>query len=264
MASEATVSVNVDELRASKDAILGRLMGLHTYIADLSKAYLDHANNVMNGESATIDLPAVPAALSGFNFDLGLHPTSPGAKSEAGGPKKRKRAPADPNAPKRALTPYFLYMQHNRKSIAADLGDNARPKEVADEGTRRWQKMSDSEREIYKQMYAENFEVYKKEMAAYKANKDAANDPAANQLQQDFAGAGNEHHSDDETSSSESEEDKRRKSESKKEVAESPAKQASPVKKRGGKKETAPAEPASAKATPADNKRKAKKRKSEA
>ena len=127
--------------------ILLRLMGLQTYIAELSKAYIEHANNVINGEPATIDLPAVPDHLTGF-AEHGLHLQSPGAKSEAGGLKKRKRAPPDPNAPKRALTPYFLYMQHNRPRISADLGENARPKEVADEGTRRWQTMPDEEKEV--------------------------------------------------------------------------------------------------------------------
>lgn len=124
-----------------------RLLGLQTYIAELSTAYIEHANNVIAGQSATIDLPAVPAHLVGAVDITGVVPQSPGAKSEAG-PKKRKRAPADPNAPKRALTPYFLYMQHNRSKISGDLGENARPKEVADEGTRRWQSMPDEEKEV--------------------------------------------------------------------------------------------------------------------
>lgn len=138
--------------------------------------------------------------------------------------------------------------------------------------------------QVYKQMYAENYDEYKKNMAAYKASKAVDNDPSANQLQQDFAGAENSRETDD--SSSESSEDesspspvqppkvktppksaaKRRKSEGKatKEVAESPVtKQASPVKRRG-KAAANPEPPASAKATPADNKRKGKKRKSDA
>lgn len=124
-----------------------RLMALQSYIADLSKAYLEHANNVINGGPATIDIPSLPVGLSS-HFDLGLRATSPGAKSEAGGTKKRKRAPVDPNAPKRALTPYFLFMQSNRSQIAEDLGPNAKPKEVADEGTRRWQTMEPKEKEV--------------------------------------------------------------------------------------------------------------------
>lgn len=124
-----------------------RLMALQSYIADLSKAYIEHANSVINGGPATIDMPAMPVGMP-THFDLGLRATSPGAKSEAGGPKKRKRAPVDPNAPKRALTPYFLFMQSNRPQIAQDLGPTAKPKDVADEGTRRWQTMDAKEKEV--------------------------------------------------------------------------------------------------------------------
>ncbi|KAJ5763607.1 hypothetical protein N7533_002288 [Penicillium manginii] len=266
MTSDETVAVNIDELRNTKDAVLLRLMGLQTYIAELSKAYIEHANSVINGESAAIKLPAVPSHLTG-QLEGGLHAQSPD-KTEAG-PKKRKRAPVDPNAPKRALTPYFLYMQHNRTKISQDLGENARPKEVADEGTRRWQTMPDEMKEVYKAMYAENYEAYKADMAAYKAGKSADNDPAANQLQQDFAGAENSRETDDSSSESEDETSpsppQPPKSEGKKEVVESPqaaAKQASPVKRL--RKAAAAEPPSSAKATPASNSRKSKKRKSEA
>lgn len=121
-----------------------RLMTLQSYIADLSKAYVEHVNSVINGGPATIDIPAMPAGLTAAHFDRA---SSPGAKSEAGG-KKRKRAPVDPNAPKRPLTPYFLYMQHNRSTIASELGGNAKPKDVSDEGTKRWLEMPDSQREV--------------------------------------------------------------------------------------------------------------------
>lgn len=121
-------------------------------------------------------------------------------------------------------------------------------------------------------MYLENFENYKKQMAAYKAGLpvkgDDDHDPAASQLQQDFAGAESAVES---TSESEDESDsedespspppkektpprsasKRRKSDAKKE---------SPVKKGKGKS----AEPASATKGPESTKRKGKKRKSDA
>jgi hypothetical protein len=123
-----------------------RLMEVQSYIADLGKAYVQHVNNITEGRDATIELPAGPSGFMGH--DVPFRAGSPGAKSEAGGPKKRKRAPVDPNAPKRALTPYFLYMQHNRSKIAEDLGGDARPKDVADEGTRRWQSMEDTQKEV--------------------------------------------------------------------------------------------------------------------
>ena len=71
---------------------------------------------------------------------------------EAGGVKKRKRAPPDPNAPKRPLTPYFLYMQHNRATIAQEMGPEAKKKDVSDEGTRRWQQMNETDKNVRRQL----------------------------------------------------------------------------------------------------------------
>lgn len=119
----------------------------------MSRAYINHANTVLGRNPADLDLGIINSGITNALYSNGLinRPSSPGAKSEAGGgeKKKRKRAPPDPNAPKRALTPYFLYMQHNRKQIAADLGgDNVRPKDVADEGTRRWANMSEAQKAV--------------------------------------------------------------------------------------------------------------------
>jgi hypothetical protein len=284
-----------------------RLMEVQSYLADLGKAYVQHVKSITDGEGATIELPLGPTFTGG---DFPGRASSPGAKSEAGAPKKRKRAPADPNAPKRALTPYFLFMQTNRAQIAEDLGDNARPKDVADEGTRRWQNMDEKDRgvsirfrsqpddththtnppmQVWKQIYAENYEKYKKEMAAYKATKaEEDHDLAANQLQQDFAGAEQEHEaeaeaepeqaqSDESSESSESESESpsppkaktptpprstaKRPRISKAKEAETPAK--SPVK-RGRKAAVVEPVSASKEKIPADSKRKSgKKRKSE-
>ena len=43
--------------------------------------------------------------------------------------KSKKKRTHDPNAPKRPLTPYFLYMQTARPIIANDLGENAPKRE---------------------------------------------------------------------------------------------------------------------------------------
>lgn len=123
-------------------------MTLQSYIADLSKAYVEHVNNVISGGPATIDIPVLPSGLGVGHFERA---GSPAAKSEAGGAKKRKRQPVDPNAPKRPLTPYFLYMQHNRSTISKELGSNVRPKDVSDEGTKRWQEMPEGEKSVSKQ-----------------------------------------------------------------------------------------------------------------
>ncbi|KAJ5824005.1 Urease beta subunit [Penicillium robsamsonii] len=284
---DTTVQVNKEELRRAGDLIVMRLMEVQSYIADLGKAYVQHVSNITEGRDANIELPLGPSGFMGP--DIPFRAGSPGAKSEAGGPKKRKRAPVDPNAPKRALTPYFLYMQHNRSKIADDLGNDARPKDVADEGTRRWQSMEDTQKEVWKKMYAANYDQYKRDMAAYKAGgkADEEHDPAASQLQQDFAGAEvepeaeaeaeaeAEPESGEETTDSSDESQspspakektpprsttKRRRSDPKAKEAETPAK--SPVK-RSSRKAAEPVVSTPAAKTPADNKRKSKKRKSE-
>ncbi|KAJ5893394.1 hypothetical protein N7495_005085 [Penicillium taxi] len=298
-AEEATVTINVNDLRASKDApkafvpskvvgtledasVLVRLMALQAYIADLTKATLEHSNRLISGDSSVIDLPPVPAALSG-QFDA----VSP--VIQAAGSKKRKRAPADPNAPKRALTPYFLYMQHTRKLIADELGPDAKPKDVSDEGTRRWKAMDAVTRAIWKDKYAENYRNYKEVLDAYKTDKakdgpkaEVDADPA-DQLMLD-AGASEAESSISSEAESEEEESPspvqsvkektpprstnkrtRRISENKAATKETPAKQTSPVKKSRGKKaDPEPIVPESAAKPATETKRKSKKRKSEA
>ncbi|KAJ5697317.1 hypothetical protein N7488_011001 [Penicillium malachiteum] len=282
---DQTVQVNIDELRNSKDQVLMRLMALQSYIADLSKAYVEHVNSVINGGPATIDIPALPVGLSVAHFERAA---SPAAKSDAGGPKKRKRAPVDPNAPKRPLTPYFLYMANNRSIIAGELPGDAKPKDVSDEGTRRWTEMPAQQKEVWKLLYADNYEKYKRDVEAYKAGRKVTTgddeDAAATQLQQDFAEAeekSDESEAEEEVEPEAQEESaeessspspppkektpraKRRRSDSKatKEVPDSAAKQSSPVKKlaRGRKA------PEPVKETPVSESKKGKnkKRKSE-
>lgn len=70
--------------------------------------------------------------------------------------KERKKRTLDPNAPRRPLTAYFLYMQTARPIIAADLGTTAPKKAVQEEGQRRWATMSLSEKHVsypYQKIY---------------------------------------------------------------------------------------------------------------
>lgn len=62
--------------------------------------------------------------------------------------KKRKRKPKDPNAPKRPLTAYFLYMQTARGIIKEHLGGNATNKEVTDAAVEQWKNMPDEEKAV--------------------------------------------------------------------------------------------------------------------
>jgi hypothetical protein len=80
---------------------------------------------------------------------------SPAAKEAAAAPadaapdkKERKKRQHDPNAPKRPLTPFFLYMQTARPIIAEDLGAEVPKGAVSAEGTRRWKEMAESDRTV--------------------------------------------------------------------------------------------------------------------
>lgn len=131
--------------------VIVALATLQSSVQDLSRAYINHANTVLGPSGGSALDSNLTDILSGSGLlsartqaDIGAAP----AEAEAEGKKKRKRTPHDPNAPKRALTPYFLYMQSARATIARELGEQAKPKEVADEGTRRWTEMSPSEKSV--------------------------------------------------------------------------------------------------------------------
>lgn len=186
------------------------LATLQSSVQDLSRAYIQHANTVLGPTRAT----ALDANLTNILTDSGLILGRPAEttltlEAEPEGKKKRKRTPHDPNAPKRALTPYFLYMQSARQQISRELGDNAKPKEVADEGTRRWTQMSIGERsvscglsvprdpllilneQIWDEQYQKNLAAYRVKMAAYKAGQPVPSDEEAAALVQ--AGKAPEH-----------------------------------------------------------------------
>ena len=123
------------------------LATLQSAVQDLSRAYIAHTNTVIGkGPSAQPEL---------LNFNpLGGEPLfgnrgmTPIPNVEAGESKKRKRAPHDKNAPKRPVTPYFLYMQTARSIIANEMPTGHTAKQVADEGTRRWLNMSEEEKKV--------------------------------------------------------------------------------------------------------------------
>ncbi|TPR11798.1 SRP40, C-terminal domain family protein [Aspergillus niger] len=243
--------------------VVSSLVQLSAAVSELTKAYLNHADTVLGRTPTALDISSITGITSSLYESglLGARATSPGAKSEVGEKKKRKRAPPDPNAPKRALTPFFLYMQHNRSRIAEELGPNAKPKEVSDEGTRRWAEMPEVQKEVWKKLYADNLAVYKEKVKAYKAGLPYSDDAkAASQLHQGIEGA------------EATEATKRRRSEGKPAAKEAPTpsekKKESPEKKKRGaaaRKEKEQEETPARKAAGGENKRATKKkRKSEA
>jgi hypothetical protein len=155
----AALWVQLDRVRNSPQAfahawpqVIVALATLQHSVQDLSRAYIQHANTVL--APGKQGLTPIDSNLTNILTESGLLTGRPAeaapapVEPEVDGKKKRKRTPHDPNAPKRALTPYFLYMQSARATIAKELGDSAKPKEVADEGTRRWTEMSPGEKSV--------------------------------------------------------------------------------------------------------------------
>lgn len=125
------------------------LANLQSAVQDLSRAYIAHTNTVIGrGSGTSIDLLNLTMPLGVESKILDRRFATPGVVSDTGEIKKRKRAPHDKNAPKRPVTPYFLYMQTARSTIANEMEPGCSAKEVANEGTRRWNEMAPEEREV--------------------------------------------------------------------------------------------------------------------
>jgi transcriptional regulator HMO1 len=62
--------------------------------------------------------------------------------------RKRVKKEKDPNAPKRPLTAFFLYSTYARPLVKSDLGDKSAPVDINNEILRRWQNMSEAEKNV--------------------------------------------------------------------------------------------------------------------
>jgi hypothetical protein len=88
------------------------------------------------------------AAASGAAAAAASVPAVAPAEPAASDKKERKKRQHDPLAPKRPLTPFFLYMQTARPIIAKDLGEKAAKGDVSTEGTKRWTEMAPSAKAV--------------------------------------------------------------------------------------------------------------------
>ena len=138
-----------NELIIAPQVVTG-LATLQSAVSDLSRAYIAHTDTVIGrGNSSSLEQLNISNPLSGENALFGARGPTPAPTTEVPGEgKKRKRAPHDKNAPKRALTPFFLYLQTARNSIAEEMGPGKTAKEVQDEGGSRWRAMSDEDKSV--------------------------------------------------------------------------------------------------------------------
>lgn len=134
---------------------IGGLATLQEAIQSVSSAYIKHTNAVLGEHGAGYDIDTALSKLGENPFlgNLGAlqraaSPVVAKATSEQAPEKKeRKKRQHDPNAPKRPLTPFFLYMQTARPIIAKDLGDVPKG-EVSSEGTKRWTDMAAKDKAV--------------------------------------------------------------------------------------------------------------------
>ncbi|KAL2259124.1 hypothetical protein VTK26DRAFT_7325 [Humicola hyalothermophila] len=166
--------IDVGQFIRVRDSVYQRLQTIQDLIRSFSQDYL-RQTNLLIGEGTTLDNePSLEHLASGLGnlVQTTFVPQQPPVEEK----KERKKRTHDPNAPKRPLTPYFLYMQTARPIIASDLGDQAPKRAVQDEGQRRWSVMSPHEKLGWNQAYQYNLRLYNARVHSYKnGNPDAKN-----------------------------------------------------------------------------------------
>jgi len=171
-------------------------MSLSSSIDKAVKAYIDHTNVVLAGDSSLnvsyLTQPFDQLANTAQLAQQVLHaaptsvvPQGNGAISTAGADvattpgtevkKKRKYKQRDPNAPKRPLTAYFRYLQEQRGPLSAELaaaagGTPQKPGDLSKEATERWNKLTKDEQQPYRDAYQRALKDYEREVEKYKAN----------------------------------------------------------------------------------------------
>lgn len=137
------------------DQVVTGLATLQDAIQTLSTAYIKHTNAVLGEHGAGFDVAAAMAKMGenpllnlGGALQRAVSPARSAAEAPVEGKKERKKRQHDPDAPKRPLTPFFLYMQTARPIIAQDLGPEAAKGAVSNEGTLRWSNMDKESKQV--------------------------------------------------------------------------------------------------------------------
>ncbi|KAL2134946.1 hypothetical protein VTI74DRAFT_10267 [Chaetomium olivicolor] len=173
LAFKAPPVIDVDQFIRVRDSVYQRLQTIQALIRSFSDDYL-RQTNLLIGEGTNLedggDLDRIAGSLT--NVPATFAAPQPPVEEK----KERKKRTHDPNAPKRPLTPYFLYMQTARPIIANDLGDQVPKGAVQDEGQRRWSVMTPAEKLGWNQAYQYNLRLYNARVHSYKhGNPNAKN-----------------------------------------------------------------------------------------
>ncbi|EHA54442.1 hypothetical protein MCOR27_011423 [Pyricularia oryzae] len=173
--------IDVEGFIRVRDSVYSRLKSIHNLIGTFTQDYLRQTNLLIGLGEGMEDVGDL-SALNGMGMDLAnvglpIMPNVLAAPVPRPGEevkKERKKRQHDPNAPKRPLTPYFLYMQTARPIIADDLGADAAKGAVQEEGQRRWSTMSAREKAGWDQAYQFNLRLYNARVHSYKNGNQGA------------------------------------------------------------------------------------------
>jgi len=155
--------IDVDNFVRVRDSVYQRLSTIQDLIKSFSQDYL-RQTNLLLGEGTSLEGVDLEQQ---FGFGQ-LAPFAGVPQPAVEEKKERKKRTHDPNAPKRPLTPYFLYMQTARPIIASDLGEDAPKGAVQEEGQRRWSVMNSQEKAGWNQAYKYNLRLYNARVHSYK------------------------------------------------------------------------------------------------
>ncbi|OLN82913.1 High mobility group protein 1 [Colletotrichum chlorophyti] len=172
--------IDVEGFIRVRDSVHQRLITILELIKNFSEDYY-RQTSLLLGESANDGIPGIDHPLVNLEHAVAQNIAPLGLGLPAGAvyhpapveeKKERKKRTHDPNAPKRPLTPYFLYMQTARPIIANDLGDAAPKGAVQEEGQRRWKVMGAAEKAGWNNAYQYNLRLYQARVHAYKQGGD--------------------------------------------------------------------------------------------
>lgn len=144
-------AVTATDTNARYAQFISGLTHLESGVHELKRAYVSQFNTLLpEGHPGRLAIPffgppqmgttsVVPPTLG----TAGIPVVAPGTEANT----KRKRKPHDPNAPKRALTSYFLFMSVN-KPLIKEMHPDWSAQQISDESEKRWSNISEQERAV--------------------------------------------------------------------------------------------------------------------